>query len=90
MDYFCPRCGYPMKERRTRRRAGWHREDIKAALAKAGFSVSEVGRRLGVQQSTVSAILAGRRSKRIEEGIASLLGTQAAALWPDRYERSAR
>ena len=64
---------------------------IKAALQLRGSSLSAVARDLNVTPTTVSTVSRGfRRSRRIEDKIASELGCKAAELWPDRYKSSAK
>ena len=61
-------------------------ERIKLRLRQAGTSLADVARELGVRPTTVTSVSQGyRRSRRIEELIATKLSTTAALLWPDRY-----
>lgn len=62
-----------------------HAEDIKANLRKRGLSLAEIGRRLNIDPATVSNVLAGRRSRRIEGAIARALKIRREVLWPERY-----
>lgn len=62
-----------------------HREDIKAALRKRGYTLSDVAQRLKIDRSTVSGVLLGRRSERVEAEIASLIGMDLKDVWPERY-----
>jgi len=55
-------------------------------LRLAGSSLAQVARELGVQPTTVTSVCQGyRRSRRIEDLIATKLSTTPATLWPDRY-----
>ena len=55
-------------------------------LRVAGSSLSQIARELGVQPTTVTAVSQGmRRSRRIEDKIATVLATSPEKLWPDRY-----
>jgi Ner family transcriptional regulator len=68
------------------RRERERHERIKMRLRLAGSSLSQVARELGVQPTTVTSVCQGhRRSRRIEQLIASKLSTTPAELWPDRY-----
>jgi len=61
-------------------------ERIKFELRLAGSSLADVSRSLGLAQSTVSVVSMGHgRSHRIQEAIASKLGTTPQKLWPKRY-----
>jgi lambda repressor-like predicted transcriptional regulator len=62
-----------------------HREDIKASLRKSGISLTSLAVELGVQQSTISCILMGRRSRRLELAIARKLNRSPDEVFPDRY-----
>jgi len=59
---------------------------IKAALGLKGISLSDIARELSITPSTVSIVSKGyRRSRRVEEAIASALGQPAETIWPERY-----
>lgn len=59
---------------------------IKARLEIAGWSLSALGKSIGVAQSSVSTVSQGyRRSHKIQSAIAEKLGTTPEKLWPDRY-----
>jgi len=62
-----------------------HREDIKAALRKQGWTLTACAKELGVEQSTISGILLGRRSKRIELWISRKISRHPWEVFPDRY-----
>ena len=61
------------------------REAIKAGLRSRGTSLSQVSRDLGLKPATISSVVAGARSKRVEAAIADALGEKLEALWPERY-----
>jgi Ner family transcriptional regulator len=68
------------------RRERERHERIKMRLRIAGSSLAKIARELGVQPTTVTSVCLGqRRSRRIEDLIASKLATTAERLWPDRY-----
>jgi len=61
-------------------------ERIKMRLRLAGSSLAQVARELGVQPTTVTSVCQGyRRSRRVEDLIATKLSTTPAKLWPERY-----
>lgn len=60
---------------------------IKGALELRGLSLSAIARELEVAPTSVSIVSRGiRRSRRIEEAIASAIGCAPEELWPDRYQ----
>ncbi|MEZ5696247.1 MAG: helix-turn-helix domain-containing protein [Sphingomonadaceae bacterium] len=59
---------------------------IKSALSLRGLSLSSIARDLDVAPTTVSIVSRGfRRSRRIEQAIATAVGCSPAQLWPERY-----
>ncbi len=66
----------------------WEQHElVKMRLRLAGSSLAEIARELSVTPTTVTIVSQGqRRSRRIEQAIATKLGTTAAMLWPDRYD----
>ncbi|WP_017325672.1 helix-turn-helix domain-containing protein [Synechococcus sp. PCC 7336] len=63
-----------------------HREDIKAALRKAGYTLSEIAREFDVTPTTVSKIVKGScRSRRIEAAIAEKLQVPIEEVFPEKY-----
>ena len=63
------------------------RELIKAQLRTRGISLSQVGRELGLKPSTISSVLAGARSLKVEQAIAAALNTKPELIWPERYPK---
>ena len=63
------------------------RELIKAQLRTRGISLSQVGRELGLKPSTISSVLAGARSFKVEQAIAAALNTRPELIWPERYPK---
>ena len=65
-----------------------HREDIKAGLRKAGFTLSAIARELGVTTTTISKIVKGScTSRRIEEAIAAKLDLPVEVVFPEKYPK---
>lgn len=58
--------------------AGIHREDVKAAIRKRFGSARRFERAHGLPKNSVSDLLRGKRSKRVEDAINSALGKDAA------------
>lgn len=64
-----------------------HPEDIKAELKKKGSSLAAIAKELDLAASTVSHVIQGARSRRVEKRIAQVLGLPLTAVWPARYGR---
>jgi Ner family transcriptional regulator len=62
-----------------------HFEDVKANLRKRGSSLSQIAKDLGLKRATVSTVIRGGRSKRVEQAIADALGKPVEEVFPDRY-----
>ncbi len=63
-------------------------EAIKAGLRSRGSSLSKVGREMGLKPSTISSVLHGARSKRVEQALAEALDTTVYLLFPERYDQN--
>lgn len=62
--------------------------DIKAALAKKGYTQVAIAGPLNVSQVAVGHVIFGRRkSPRIEQAIIEATGIPGHRLWPGRYSR---
>lgn len=62
-----------------------HPEDIKASLRKRGVTLASIAGELGVSQSAISHLVAGRyRSARAMERIAGILGKPVASIWASK------
>lgn len=63
-----------------------HPADIKAALEKRGYLLSDVARGLGLRRHAVSMIVRGHgRSRRVAREISRLTCIPVAQLWPGQY-----
>ena len=62
------------------------RELVKARLRTNGTSMSQIGRELGLKPSTISSVVAGARSRKVERAIADALQTRPEEIWPERYK----
>lgn len=67
-------------------RQDWHPADIKAALAKKGYTFARIASEYGYVTNTPCAVLRKPWSQ-IEEIVARILGVPAARIWPSRYNR---
>ena len=77
----------PARRKAPQTHTGWHPEDIKAALKKAGSSQVDIARQLSVCTSAVAHIVAGRETgRRIADAIAAKIGKPLSELWPGRYD----
>ena len=65
---------------------GWHPEDIKAALRKAGSNQTALARELDRSPTLINHIINGREtSRRVAERIAEKLEVTLDELWPGQY-----
>lgn len=65
--------------------ADWHKADIKAALEKKGYRLSDIGRELGFDPESANQVLF-RKWGTMEQAIAKILGVRAEEIWPSRYQ----
>ena len=72
----------------SQKKRGWHREDIKAAVAKAGETFLTLAEKHGLGATTVRQAL-DRPYLNSEQIIADAIGVAPAEIWPERYERRA-
>lgn len=72
--------------RRAAHNHGWHAEDIKAAIAKRGKTLTALALENGLCESAVRKALRQRHSPSGERVVAEFLGVQPRILWPDRYD----
>ena len=75
----------------THPEAGWHLEDIKAALRKRHRTMRALSVSLGYSTKAVSKALTDPRySMTLEKQIALSLGLKPHVLWPDRWDARGR
>ncbi len=67
----------------------WHREEIKAAVRMAGWTLTDLSENAGLHRSTCSKALTVP-CKAGEEAIAAVLGKRLEDLWPDRHPDQAK
>lgn len=63
----------------------WHRADIKAAVQKAGMTMSQLAREAGYCRDNQLHDALRRPWPKGERIIANALGTHPKAIWPSRY-----
>jgi lambda repressor-like predicted transcriptional regulator len=64
----------------------WHPADIKAALNKAGWTLSAIAKKHGLRDSTVlSHAFSSSGAPASERRIAAALGVAPISLWPSRW-----
>lgn len=69
----------------TKGAAGWHREDIKAAVRKRGVCLEGLSKSAGLELRACSSALL-RPHFAAELVIAEFLGVSPRQLWPHRYD----
>lgn len=73
----------------TQVRKDWHPADIKAALAKKGYTFARLAREHGYVKNSPPNVLHNHWSQ-IERIVADIVGVQPAEIWPSRYDRFGR
>ncbi|MES9873115.1 MAG: helix-turn-helix transcriptional regulator [Candidatus Sedimenticola sp. 6PFRAG7] len=63
----------------------WHPADIKAALEKAGWSLSKLSLHHGYRSRNTLKNALTRKWPKAERLIAEAIGAQPEAIWPSRY-----
>lgn len=67
-------------------RKDWHPADIKAALAKAGYTFARVARENGYVSNSPNSVL-HKPWSHMERIVAGIIGVEPAEVWPSRYDR---
>ncbi|TQE40972.1 Nlp family transcriptional regulator [Aggregatibacter actinomycetemcomitans] len=65
----------------------WHREDIKAALAKKGWSLRQLSLKHGYSNGSTLKNALDRPWLKGERIIAEAIGVSAEVIWASRYEQ---
>lgn len=68
----------------------WHWADIKAALEKAGYSLSRLSMANGCKTRRAAGMVKDRPYPRMERIIAETIGVPPHLIWPSRYDRSGK
>jgi Ner family transcriptional regulator len=68
-----------------RTKQDWHRADVKCALEKAGTSLAQISRQLGLHARSASEALRNRWPS-VERAIADVLQVHPSEIWPSRYD----
>lgn len=69
----------------ARSKSGWHREDIKAAVRKTGFTLKALALKNGLCESACRMALISSQRPAGEKAITEHLNINPHAIWPDRY-----
>lgn len=69
----------------ARPKKGMHKADIKAAIAKRGYTLTGLSASWGYHRSAISTALA-KQWPELEARIADVIGVPASEIWPDRYQ----
>jgi Ner family transcriptional regulator len=70
-------------------RTDWHPADIKASLAKKGYTFARIARENGYVSNSPNSVL-NKAWSHMERIVAEVIGVKAAAIWPSRYDRHDR
>lgn len=62
----------------------WHPADVKAALAKRGYTFARIAREHGYRDNSPSAVLR-RPWAPVEKIVARIIGVKPEVIWPTRY-----
>lgn len=63
----------------------WHPADVKAALAKKGYSFARIAREYGYGERSPNTVL-WRSWAPMERIVADIIGTHPKSIWPSRYD----
>lgn len=64
----------------------WHPADIKAALAKQGYSFAKIAREKGYASTSPNTVLS-RPWKIMEKIVSEIIGVPPEKIWPSRYAK---
>jgi len=63
---------------------------IKSALILAGSGPAKIAKKLGINQSTVTRVIQGKKvSRRVRVAVAKTIGKQYAQVWTEAEDRAA-
>ena len=65
---------------------GWHWMDIRAALAKKGYTLTRVSKEKDYKYSYVCCRVKNQRWPDLEKTIADIIGVHPMEIWPSRYK----
>jgi len=72
-------------KKQTVKRKDWHPADIKAALAKKGYTFARIAREYGYGERSPNTVLWKSWSP-MEKIVAEIIGTHPKFIWPSRYD----
>ncbi len=67
----------------------WHPADIKAALAKKGYTFARIAREHGYVSNSPNCVL-WRKWAPMERIVSQIIGVPPEEIWPHRYETAKR
>lgn len=67
----------------------WHPADVKAALAKKGYTFAKIARKYGYHVRSPNTVL-WRGWRPMERIVADIIGVEPEEIWPSRYEAAPR
>lgn len=67
----------------------WHPADIKAALAKKGYSFARIAREHGYVVNSCNSVLV-RTWSQVQQIVADIIGVPPESIWPSRYDLHGR
>jgi Ner family transcriptional regulator len=75
--------------RKNEQSTDWHPADIKASLAKKGFTFARIARENGYVCNSPNSVLHKPWSQ-MERIVSNIIGVKASEIWPSRYDRRGR
>lgn len=76
-----------MTIKKSKRPAGWHMADIKARLAKKGYSFARIAREYGYADRSPNTVL-WRPWSTMEQIVAEIVEVKPQTIWPGRYDKA--
>lgn len=73
--------------RKPKTREDWHPADIKAALAKKGYTFARIAREFGYQPPGPNRVLRSTWPV-MEQIVADIIGLHPSDIWPSRYDET--
>lgn len=71
---------------KTKRRKDWHPADIKASLAKKGYTFARIAREYNYVLNSPNTVL-WRPWSTMERIVADIIGVAPQTIWPSRYNQ---
>lgn len=74
---------------KTASKSDWHPADIKAELAKKGWTFARIARQHGYVRNSPNSVLHKHWSQ-MEKIVATIIGVKPSVIWPSRYDKAGR